>query len=83
MTAKEEIEAFLQKEIDEALEPYRAMGLSEEVLADMAATLHLALTTHPRAIELVQEVRPRVVEESGSMPVSETSAAKSKAGNRS
>jgi|HubBroStandDraft_2_1064218.scaffolds.fasta_scaffold1010994_1 hypothetical protein len=61
-------DAFLEAQIEGAVAPYRAMGLSPAVLLDMAAMLRSALTTDPTGRYLLHRARPRAVEGSGSVP---------------
>jgi hypothetical protein len=61
-------DAFLEAQIEAAIAPYRAMGLSPAVLLDMAAMLRSALTTDPTGRYLLHRARPRAVEGSGSVP---------------
>lgn len=68
MSDKSPEEAFIDDEVESAIAPYRAMGLSPEVLAEMARMLRLALTEHPVGQELVEALRPRSVDESGEQP---------------
>lgn len=71
MNEKAALDTFIEAEIAQAIAPYLAMGLSDERIADMKRVLRLALETHPRARALIQSVRPRFVQESGTAPIQE------------
>jgi hypothetical protein len=71
---------FLDAEVTSALAPYRAMGLSRELLAEMEQMLRLALTSHPTGKYLMSRLRPRMVEQSGAGPTAALNGA-AKAGS--
>ena len=59
MSIVPETDPFLDAEVAEAMEPFRAKGLPEELLAEMASMLRLALAIDPKFQRLVGELRPR------------------------
>jgi hypothetical protein len=62
---------FLEAEVESTVAPLRAMGLSEEAVAEVADALRIALTAHPGGRYLMRRARPRAQKESGSSPIEE------------
>jgi len=65
MSDEPDSDPFLDAEVETSLAPYRARGLSPELLEEMERMLRLALTWHEAGKHLMSQLRPRVVDESG------------------
>jgi hypothetical protein len=65
MSDKTSPDPFIDAEVESTVAPLRAMGFSPALLLEVERTLRLALTSHPAGQYLVQQLRPRHVEESG------------------
>ena len=81
MSDKPSDDPFLDAQVERAMAPYRAMGLSIELLAEMERLLRFALTEHPTGKHLMKRMRPIVVEQSGPKAAEEANGAPAKAGS--
>lgn len=67
---------FLEAEIERALAPCRAEGYSEETLEEMARLLRTGLTEEPTGRYLLRRARPRIVDQSGDVSLSNANGAR-------
>jgi hypothetical protein len=51
-----QIAALIEAEVQRAMEPYRALGLPADVLAELERLLRFGLKTHPSAQQLLRQL---------------------------